>query len=66
MQSYLYNPNTNSWDYVGDDFHDYKLGKAVNLRESKIVFVGGTTGTFNASKDDDLVATCTVLKLEPN
>ena len=64
-QSYLYNPNTNSWDYVGDDFHDYKLGKAVNLRESKIVFVGGTTGTFNASKDDDLVATCTVLKLKP-
>ena len=28
QQSYLYNPNTKSWDYVGDDLHDYKLGIA--------------------------------------
>ena len=31
QQSYLYNPNTKSWDYVGDDLHDYKA-KSVRTR----------------------------------
>ena len=36
QQSYLYDPNTKSWDYVGDDLHDYKLGKSVYVGENKI------------------------------
>ena len=64
-QSYLYNPSTNSWDYVGNDFHDYELGRAVHLGEDKIIFVGGLTGTFNCSEDDDLVEHCSILTLTP-
>ena len=63
--SYLYNPNTKSWDYVGDDFHDYKLGKAVYLKENKILFVGGITGTFTIGEDDDMVKTCSILTITP-
>ena len=63
--SYLYNPNTKSWDYVGDDFHDYKLGKAVCLKENKILFVGGITGTFTIGEDDDMVKTCSILTITP-
>ena len=60
QQSYLYNPNTKSWDYVGDDLHDYKLGKSVCIGENKIFFVGGITGTFDHCKDDE-VKTCSLL-----
>ena len=64
-QSYLYNSITNSWDYVGDDFHDYKLGRSVHLEENKIIFIGGITGTFDGNKEDDLVGTCSILTLTP-
>ena len=60
QQSYLYNPNTKSWDYVGDDVHDYKLGKSVYIGENKIFFIGGETSTFMLGKDD-LVKTCSIL-----
>ena len=65
QMSYLYNPNTKSWDCVGDDFHDYKLGKAVHLGENKIFFVGGLTGTFSAARNDDMVKTCSMLTITP-
>ena len=65
QQTFLYNPSTNSWDYVGDDFHGYKLGRAVHLGENKIIFIGGLTGTFMANKEDDLVETCSILTLTP-
>ena len=65
QQSYLYNPNTKSWDYVGDDSHNYELGKAVHLGENKIFFVGGLTGTFKVGKDDDMVTTCSILTITP-
>ena len=48
---------------MGDDFHDYKLGKAVCLKENKILFVGGITGTFIIGKDDDMVKTCSILTI---
>ena len=60
QQSYLYNPNTKSWDYVGDDLHDYKLGKSVYIGENKIFFIGGHAGAFMQGKDD-LVETCSLL-----
>ena len=64
-QSYLFNTNANSWDYVGDDFHGYKLGRAVHLEENKIIFIGGITGTFDVSKESDLVETCSILTFTP-
>ena len=64
QQSYLYNPNTKSWDYVGDDLHDYKLGKSVYVRENKIFFIGGETGAFKHGKDNS-VKTCSLLTLIP-
>ena len=64
-QSYLFNPSTNSWDYVGDDFHDYKLGRAVHLRENKIIFMGGITGTFMVNKEDDFIESCSMLTFTP-
>ena len=63
--SYQYNPHSNSWDYVGDYFHGYKLGKAVHLQENKILFVGGLTGTFMVGVDDDMVKTCSILTITP-
>ena len=64
--NYLYNPNTQSWDYLGDhDLHDYKLGKAVHLGENKIFFVGGLTGTFSAARNDDMVKACSMLTVTP-
>ena len=65
QQSYLYNPNTKSWDYIAEDSHNYKLGKAVHLGENKIFFVGGITGTFEVGKDDDMVKTCSILTITP-
>ena len=65
QMSYLYNPNTKSWDHVGNDFHDYELGKVVHLGENKIFFVGGITGTFETDREDDLVRTCSILTITP-
>ena len=64
-QSYLFSPSKNSWDYVGDDFHDYKLGRAVHLEENKIIFIGGITGTFMVNKEDDFVESCSMLTFTP-
>ena len=64
QQSYLYNPNTKSWDYVGDDLHDYKLGKSIHIGENKIFFIGGYTDAFMHGKDD-LVKSCSLLTLMP-
>ena len=66
QQSYLYNPDTKSWDYVGDDIHDYRLGKSVCIGANKIFFIGGHTGTFTVGMDDDMVKTCSILTLRPN
>ena len=64
QQSYLYNPNTKSWDYVGDDLHDYKLGIPVCIGENKIFFIGGETSAFDHDKDD-MVNTCAILTFKP-
>ena len=67
QQSYLYNPNTKSWDYIGDDLHDYILGQSVYVGENKIFFIGGLQGECSAFSyaEDDLVKTCTILTLMP-
>ena len=65
QRGYIYNPNTESWNYIGDDFHDYELGKAVHLTENTIFFVGGITGTFDTSREDDMVRSCSILTIRP-
>ena len=61
---YLYNLDTMSWDCVGDDFHDYKLGKSVHIGKNKIFFIGGMTGgNFTVCREDDMVKTCSILTL---
>ena len=60
---HLYNPNTKSWDHVGDVPYDYLMGKSVHIRENKILFISGVTGTHTIGKGDDMLRTCTILTL---
>ena len=62
---HIYNPNTNSWDCVGKIPYEYFLGRSVNITNNKILFIGGLTGTYCATKDDDIVTTTLMLTLSP-
>ena len=62
---HIYNPDTNTWDCVGDISHGYLLGKSIHIRENKILFIGGVTGTHATDKDDDIMTTCSILILAP-
>ena len=63
---HIYNPNTKTWDCVGDIPHGYFLGTSVHIRENKILFIGGLTGTYSDGKDDDIMTTCSVLTITHN
>ena len=62
---HIYNPVTKTWDCVGDIPIGYLLGISVHIRENKILFIGGVTGTHDANKDDDIMTTCSILTLTP-
>ena len=62
---HIYNPDTKTWDCVGDIPIGYLLGKSVHIRENKILFIGGLTGTHKIGKDDDIMTTCSILTLTP-
>ena len=62
---HIYNPDTKTWDCVGDIPHGYLLGKSVHIRENRILFIGGLTGTHDAGKNDDIMTTCSTLTLTP-
>ena len=63
---HIYNPDTMSWDCVGDIPYRYLLGRSVHIRRNKILFIGGLTGTtLSVNKDDDVVTTCLILTLSP-
>ena len=62
---HIYNPDTKTWDCVGDIPIGYLLGMSVHIRENKILFIGGLTGTHDISKDDDIMTTCSILTLTP-
>jgi len=63
---HIYNPHTKTWDCVGDIPHGHLLGKSVHIRENKILFIGGTTGTHSISEsDDNMITTCSILTLSP-
>ena len=62
---HIYNPYTNTWDCVGEIPYDYLLGKSVHIRDNKILFIGGVTGTYSTTKDDDIITTCLIVTLSP-
>ena len=62
---HIYNPDTKTWDCVGDIPHEYYLGKSVHIRENKILYIGGLTGTYDIGEDDDIMTTCSILTLTP-
>ena len=62
---HIYNPDTKTWDCVGDIPIGYLLGMSVHIRENKILFIGGLTGTHDTRKDDDTITTCLILTLTP-
>ena len=62
---HIYNPDTRTWDCVGEIPRRYLLGRSVHMRENKLLFIGGLTGTHDLSKDDDMIITCSILTLSP-
>ena len=61
---HIYNPDTKTWDCVGEIAHGYFLGMSVHIRE-KLLFIGGLTGSHSLEDDDDMLATCSILTLSP-
>ena len=62
---HIYNPDTKTWDCVGEIAHGYLLGMSVHIRENKLLFIGGLTGSHSLEDDDDMLATCSILTLSP-
>ena len=62
---HIYNPDTKTWDCVGDIPIGYYMGMSVYIRENKILFTGGLTGTHDPNKNDDIMTTCSILTLIP-
>ena len=58
---HIYNPNSRTWDCVGEISYRYLLGRSVHIKENKILFIGGLSGTYNFDKKDDLIKTCSIL-----
>ena len=62
---HLYNPDTDSWDYVDNASHGYYLGRSVHLSPNELFFVGGLTGKHYLGNSEDLVTTCLMLTITP-
>ena len=62
---HIYNPDTKTWDCVGEIPIGYYLCISIHIRENKILFIGGLTGTHITNKDDDIMTTCTILTFTP-
>ena len=60
---HIYNPDTKTWDCVGDIPIGYVLGMSVHIRENKILFIGGLTGTHDVAKDYNMMTTCSAITL---
>ena len=62
---HTYNPDTKSWDCVGENPNGYHFGCSIHLEEEKLLFIGGLTGTHMTNIEEDLVTTCMLLTLTP-
>ena len=61
---HIYNPDTQSWDYVRKIPHAYMLGKSLYLKKNKLLFVGGITVTLIIG-ENDMLTTYSILTLLP-
>ena len=62
---HIYNPDTRTWDCVGEIPHGYLLARSVHIKENKFLFIGGVTAIYGAAKDDDIIRKCSMLTLLP-
>ena len=62
---HVYNPDTKSWDHVGDVPYHHLMGRSVHIKENKLLFIGGLTGTHIIGKADDMLTICSTLTLTP-
>ena len=62
---HIYNHCTYTWDCVGEMPCEYLVGRSVHIRDNKILFIGGVTGTHCANKSDDIITACIMLTLSP-
>ena len=62
---HIFNNYTNTWDCVGEIPCKYLMGRSVHIGDNKILFIGGFTGTYDPSKDDDIAIKCLMLTLLP-
>ena len=62
---HIYNPDTKSWDCVGDFPPGYYLGMSAHIKENKILFIGGLTGSYNTGEKQDLMTTCLAVTFNP-
>ena len=62
---HIYNSHTHTWDLVGKIPYEYSLGRSIHIRDNKIFFIGGVSGTCDLSKSDDLITTCSILTILP-
>ena len=60
---HIYNPDTRTWDCIGEISHGYSLGKMVHIKENKFLFIGGLTGTNILIDYDNLITTCLIFTL---
>ena len=63
---HIYNPDTSSWNYVGNVSHGYYIGRSVHVKDDKILFIGGLTGMHDPCNNEDLIASCTLLTFTQN
>ena len=59
----IYNPHTKTWDCIGKFPHGYLPGKSVYVRENKLLFIGGLTGTYYDDEDDNMMKSCLMLTI---
>ena len=62
---HIYNPDTRTWDCVGEIPHKHVLGMSVHIRENKLLFIGGATGTHDLNIADNIITTCSMLTMSP-
>ena len=60
---HIYNPDTRTWDCVGDVPYGYLLGKSIHIKENNIFFMGGLTGKQSCRNNNDMLAACFNLML---
>ena len=62
---HIYNPDTKTWGCVEDIPHGYYLSVSFHIRENKILFIVGLTGTYDTNIDDNIMTTCSTLTFTP-